>query len=185
MSLTYSSLMPLGTIAPDFNLQDVTSDNDVSLQELKSEIATVIMFICNHCPYVIHIQDKLIEIAHHYMEKNIQFIAINSNDVLSYPEDSPQNMKARAKSLDYPFVYLFDENQSVAKAYQAACTPEFYIFDHNLACIYRGRFDCSTPGNGETVTGDDLRQALNDIMRGNPVNPDQHQSQGCSIKWKN
>ena len=156
----------------------------LSLEDVKSDIAIVVMFICNHCPYVKHIQPKLVEVAKKYKDKGINFIAINSNDVENYPADHPTKMKLEAEKHDYPFPYLFDETQTVAKAYQAACTPDFYVFDDNLHCIYRGRFDDSTPGNNNPVTGKELSEVLENILVGKPLHPDQKPSVGCNIKWK-
>lgn len=185
MSLTPSNMMPLGTKAPDFELLDTTTDNKVTLQSLKSDKATVIMFISNHCPYVKHIQKGLVDIANEYQPKGVKFIAICSNDINDYPEDGPNEMKKVAKQLNYPFPYLFDETQKVAKAYDAACTPDFYIFDKDLACVYRGRFDESSPGKQNVpVTGKDLRHALDAILHGKPVDSNQKPSHGCNIKWK-
>jgi thiol-disulfide isomerase/thioredoxin len=184
MAETASKMIPLGATAPDFHLLDTVSYKNLSLADLKSELATVIMFICNHCPYVKHIQTKLVEIAKLYQEKEISFIAINSNDVENYPADSPEKMHSEAISHHYSFPYLYDESQEVAKAYQAACTPDFYIFDKNLLCIYRGRFDASTPGNNQPVTGQDLSQALDCVLAGKPLSLEQKASLGCNIKWK-
>lgn len=183
MAKTPSNMIPLGTKAPDFNLLDTVSNKNYSLQELKSEIATVIMFICNHCPYVKHIMPKLCEVAKTYQDKGIKFIAINSNDVISYPDDSPDKMHDEALRSHFTFPYLFDATQEVAKSYQAACTPDFYIFDKNLLCVYRGRFDDATPGNDRPVTGNELCQALEEILTGKPINPEQNASIGCNIKW--
>lgn len=184
MAETPSTMLPLGTQAPDFKLLEIRSGQKMSLQELKSDVATVIMFICNHCPYVRHIQDNLVRVAKHYQTKSIRFLAINSNDVKNYPGDSPDKMLEQAVTHAFTFPYLFDETQEVAKAYQAACTPDFYIFDKNLACVYRGRFDDATPGNHNPVTGKDLCAALDQILAGKPVNSDQKPSVGCNIKWK-
>ncbi|MDR3478740.1 MAG: thioredoxin family protein [Gammaproteobacteria bacterium] len=184
MAETLSTMLPLGTQAPDFTLVDTITNQSRSLQDLKSNTATVIMFICNHCPYVKLIQAKLVEVAKHYQKNDISFIAINSNDVKNYPADSPDKMKSEALTLGYTFPYLFDETQAVAKAYHAACTPDFYIFDSKLACVYRGRFDDATPGNHHTVTGKDLSDALDNILVGKSINPDQKASVGCNIKWK-
>lgn len=184
MALTPSSMVPLGTIAPDFTLIDVRTNHALSLADAKSEIATVILFICNHCPYVKHIQDKLISIANHYQATGIRFIAINSNDTSAYPADNPDEMKKTALEKHYPFPYLFDDTQEVAKAYQATCTPDLYVFDGELKCVYRGRFDGSTPGNAIPVTGEDLSGALDAILANQPINPEQKQSVGCNIKWK-
>lgn len=184
MALTSSKMIPLGTKAPSFSLPDAVSGRRQSLEQLKSDTATVVMFICNHCPFVQHIQEKLVEVANKYQAKGIQFVAINSNDSKNFQEDSPEKMKAIAEEFDYPFPYLFDATQEVAKAYQAECTPDFYVFDYNLMCVYRGRFDDSSPGRSIPVTGEDLIQALDNILSGKPVNPNQKASQGCNIKWK-
>jgi len=184
MAATPSNMMPLGTMAPDFNLLDVVTGKKVTLHSLTAEIATLIMFICNHCPYVKHVQDELIKLANDYQVKGIAFIAINSNDVVNYPEDSPANMKQVAQEKGYPFSYLYDETQEVAQAYQAACTPDFYLFDNQLKCVYRGQLDDARPKNNIPVTGKDIRAALDAILVGQPVNPDQTPSIGCNIKWK-
>lgn len=184
MSETPSTMLPLGTKAPHFKLIDVCSNDEISLDEIKSNKATVVMFICNHCPYVKHIQAKLVETVKHYQEKGISFVAISSNDVASYPGDSPVKMRLEAEANNYTFPYLFDETQAVAKAYQAACTPDFYIFDKNLACVYRGRFDDATPRSQIPVTGNDLKNALDNLLLGKPISEDQKPSLGCNIKWK-
>lgn len=184
MSLTYSEMMPLGTTAPDFELRDTVSGKTMSLGQIKSDIATVVMFICNHCPYVIHVEKEMAAIANDYQQKGVTFAAISANDVENYPDDSPEKMKAKAKEVGYSFPYLYDETQEVAKAYQAACTPDFYVFDKNLTCVYRGRMDESSPGNGKPVTGKELRGTLDAVIAGNPVSQDQLPSMGCNIKWK-
>lgn len=185
MSLTPSTMLPLGTVAPDFTLEDTVSGQQQSLADLKSEVATVVIFMCNHCPFVVHIEDKLLEVARHYMGKGIAFIAISANDVITHPDDSPEKMHAHAIEKKFPFPYLYDETQEVAKAYQAACTPDLYIFDKHMKCTYRGRFDDATPGNDKPVTGADLAHALDLILAGKRVPEDeQHPSQGCNIKWK-
>ncbi len=184
MALTPSNMIPLGTKAPDFKLLDAVSENDLNLEQLKSDKATVIMFICNHCPYVKHVQQGLVELANDYISKGVSFIAINSNDAKNYTEDSPDNMKKVAERLGYPFPYLFDETQEIAKAYDAACTPDFYIFDEGLKLIYRGQMDDSRPGNGKPVTGQDIRKALDHMLDGTTVSEDQIPSIGCNIKWK-
>ena len=143
------------------------------------------MFICNHCPYVIHVQDEIVKIADEYKDKGIDFVAISSNDVANYPADAPDLMKVRAEELNFSFPYLYDESQEVAKAFQAACTPDFYLFDENQNCVYRGRMDASTPGNGKPVDGGDLRNAMNKLLAGSQVaEGDQLPSMGCNIKWK-
>lgn len=185
MALTPSSMLALGTKAPNFELLDTKNDKVCSLTELKSAKATVIMFICNHCPYVKHIQTELIRLSKDYQTKEIAFIAISSNDAENYPEDAPKEMAKLAKQLDYPFPYLYDETQSTAKNYQAACTPDFFVFDKDLYCVYRGQLDDSTPSNKIPVTGKALRAALDNILMGNPVDSEQKPSIGCNIKWKN
>jgi peroxiredoxin len=184
MAATPSNMMPLGTKAPDFNLHDTVSGERKSLQQLRSDQATVVMFICNHCPFVKHVQTGLVKLANDYMPKEISFIAISSNDVIAYPDDSPEQMKAVAQQLGYPFPYLYDESQSIARAYGAACTPDFYIFDKELKCVYRGQMDDSRPSTDIVVTGKDIRAALDAILSGNPVNEEQKPSIGCNIKWK-
>ena len=184
MALTPSTMLPLGTKAPDFKLWCAVNEREYSLEELKSEKATVIMFICNHCPYVKHVQTGIVELVSDYSDKGVSFIAINSNDIENYPADSPENMKLDAERLGYAFPYLFDETQEVARAYDAACTPDFYIFDDDLLCVYRGQMDHSRPGNGKPVTGEHLRDALDRVLRGDPVSEEQLPSIGCNIKWK-
>ncbi len=184
MALTPSNMMPLGTQAPDFSLPDTISNKTVTLSQAKSNLATVIMFICNHCPFVKHVQAELIKLAQDYQAKGIVFIAISSNDAEEYPEDAPEKMQQRAKQLGYPFPYIYDETQEVAKAYQAVCTPDFYIFDRDLKCAYRGQLDDSRPGNNLPVTGKDIRMALDNLLANKPVAQIQKPSQGCNIKWK-
>lgn len=184
MALTPSNMLPLGTKAPNFQLQDVLTGELVDLEKLKSPIATVIMFICNHCPYVKHILANLINLSREYQKRGIVFIAINSNDVIKYPDDSPENMRKLAQKTNLPFPYLFDETQNVAKAYQAACTPDFYIFDKDLLCVYRGQFDSSRPGNATPITGKDLSSALEALLTNTAIDPNQKPSIGCNIKWK-
>jgi peroxiredoxin len=181
---TSSIMLPLGTQVPAFTLTDTVTGKPVDLQQFKSAPAIVIMFICNHCPYVKHVQYELVRLANHYQPQGIAFIAICSNDAKNYPEDSPEKMRLIAKQLAYPFPYLYDETQAVAKAYGAACTPDFYVFDKNLQCVYRGQLDDSRPGSDIPVTGKDLRLALDNILAGKPVAAEQKPSMGCSIKWK-
>jgi len=184
MALTPSRMMALGTKASDFSLKDIISGKPLTLSQLKSEQATVIMFICNHCPFVRHILKELINVANEYIPQGIHFVAISANDVEKYPEDSPQNMKEMAEELKFPFPYLYDETQDIAKAYDAACTPDFFVFDGELKCIYRGQFDDSRPGNNIPQTGKDLSSALDSLLKGEPVPQDQKPSLGCNIKWK-
>lgn len=184
MAATESNMMPLGTKAPNFNLADAISGKNKSLKELKSDKATVVMFICNHCPFVKHVQTGLVKLANDYLPKGISFVAISSNDVKNYPDDSPGRMKEVAKQFGYPFPYLYDESQDIARAYGAACTPDFYIFDKDLKCVYRGQMDDSRPSNDIPVTGKDIRAALDAILAGKSVSEDQKPSIGCNIKWK-
>ena len=178
-------MIPLGTIAPDFTLTDTVSGETKSLQELRSNVATVIMFICNHCPFVKHIRTQLATLGKEYQAKGVAIVAINSNDAQTYPDDSPENMKIEAATHGYTFPYLYDETQEVARAYSAECTPDFFVFDADLACVYRGQLDGSRPGNGIEVTGIDLRTAIDCVIAGRPVDPEQKPSIGCNIKWKN
>lgn len=184
MVATPSNMLPLGTKAPEFCLVDTRTNLMISLEQCKSACATVIMFLSNHCPYVKHVQSKLVELVQLYQKQGIEFIAISSNDVEQYPADDPEQMKLEAEQAHYSFPYLYDETQEVAKAYKAACTPDFYIFDKDLLCIYRGCLDESTPGNNKEVTGAHLQQALDNILAGKPVSAEQKPSIGCNIKWK-
>ena len=184
MALTPSNMLPLGTVAPAFSLPDAVSGKTLTLDELKGEKATVIMFICNHCPFVKHVNSALTKLANDYLNKSISFIAISANDIAEYPEDAPDKMQQEALLHQYPFPYLYDASQDVAKAYMAACTPDFYVFDQNLKCIYRGQLDSSRPGNNIPVTGKDMRAALDNHLAGLPILADQRPSQGCNIKWK-
>lgn len=179
-----STMVPLGSPAPVFELVDTVSGKTMSLEELKSDRATVVMFICNHCPYVKHVQKGIIELANEYQPNGVSFIAISPNDPESYPEDAPDKMKEVAERIGYPFPYLFDETQDVARVYKAACTPDFFVFDGELKLVYRGQMDDARPQNGVPVTGSDLRTALNNVLSGEPVYPTQKPSMGCSIKWK-
>lgn len=178
-------MIPLGSKAPDFKLIDTVSDQNLSLKNLKGEKATLIMFICNHCPYVKHVNAGIIQLANDYRSKGISFVAISSNDAVGYPADSPDKMKETANELGYPFPYLYDEDQSVAKAYEAACTPDFFLYDKELRLVYRGQLDDSRPGNGIEVTGKDLRAAIDAILNNTSVAEFQKPSIGCNIKWKN
>ena len=156
----------------------------VSLQDLKSNVATVIIFMCNHCPYVKHILTGVLELSLNYTPKGIKFAGISANDVENYPDDSPGKMKGLASSMNFNFPYLYDESQEVAKAYDAACTPEFHIFDKDLKCVYRGQFDASRPGNEIPITGNDVRRALDNMLAGKEVDKNQIPAIGCNIKWK-
>lgn len=184
MSETLSNMLPLGTKAANFSLLNTVNDQFQTLQELRGENATVIFFICNHCPFVIHVNQELVKIANDFKQQGVSFIAISSNDVNNYPQDDPFLMKKCALALKYPFPYLYDESQDVAKAYAAACTPDNYIFDNELKLVYRGQIDDSRPGNQIPVTGKDLRKALQDLLGGVKISPLQKPSIGCNIKWK-
>ena len=183
MALTESTMLPLGTTAPNFHIKDVVSNNYYSLDDLKSGKATVIMFICNHCPFVIHVNPELVRIANEYKNQGVSFIAISSNDVENYPEDAPDKMSIVAKVLKFPFPYLYDKHQEVAKAYDAACTPDFYVFDGDMKLSYRGRLDQSRPGNNVPLSGTDLRHAIDQTIAGKSIDA-QYPSAGCNIKWK-
>lgn len=177
-------MLALGTLAPDFSLMDTVSGNILSLRTLDSSPATVVMFICNHCPYVIHVNPEIVRIAKDYQARGVQFLAISANDTVAVPADSPEAMKQLAADEGFTFPYLFDESQEIAKAYDAACTPDFYVFDEGLRLAYRGRIDNSRPGSGIPLTGKDLRAALDAILDKNEVSQVQFPSMGCNIKWK-
>lgn len=185
MARTPSNMLPLGTKAPNFELLDTVSDKKLSLEELKGPKGTVVMFICNHCPFVIHVNPMIVKLAKEYQQKGIAFVAISSNDVENYPQDAPHLMKEKAQEEDYTFPYLYDETQEVAKAYDAACTPDFYLFDSDLKLDYRGQLDDSRPGNGVSLTGTDLKNAMDAVLDGEPVDSEQKPSLGCNIKWIN
>ena len=183
MALTLSNMMELGTKAPDFSLYDTVSEQNVALSDLKSNVATVVVFICNHCPYVKHLNSKLVEVANEYLKHDVKFIAISSNSVKTHPQDGPEFMKQVAEEQSYPFPYLYDETQEVAKAYKAECTPDFFVFNGDMECAYRGRFDETRPNKG-VPTGSDLTKALDALIAGKQVSKDQKPSMGCNIKWK-
>lgn len=184
MALAFTKKIELGYTAPSFSLPEPLSGKIWDLNELRGEFATVVMFICNHCPYVKHVNEELIRLANDYMPKGISFIAINSNDAQKYPDDAPDKMVEVAKRLKYPFPYLFDESQHIAKAYHAVCTPDFSIFNSELKCIYRGQLDDSRPGSSVEVTGEDIRVVLDAVLSNMQVPKNQKLSAGCSIKWK-
>ena len=184
MAVTPSTMIPLGNKAPDFSLPDTVSGKTLSLNDLRSDKATVIMFICNHCPFVKHVNDGLVKLANDYLPKGVSFIAISSNDVENYPDDSPEKMKLVAKELGFSFPYLYDESQEVGRSYDAACTPDFYIYDKFLKLVYRGQLDDSRPSNGIPVTGKDMRAALDQLLSEKAVSTEQRPSIGCNIKWK-
>lgn len=184
MARTPSNMLPLGTKAPHFTLPDTVTDMDLDLNELRGEKGTVVMFICNHCPFVKHVNTAIVRLALKYQPKGLSFIAISSNDVENYPEDHPDKMKETAKQEGYPFAYLYDESQQVARDYDAACTPDFYLFDTELKLVYRGQLDASRPGNGIPPTGSDLEAAMQNLLAEKPIMTDQKPSIGCNIKWK-
>ena len=184
MAITPSTMIPLGSKAPAFTLPDTVSGKNLSLADISSGKITVLMFICNHCPFVKHVNVGLVQLAKDYIPKGISFIAISSNDVVNFPEDSPEKMKMTAKELGYTFPYLYDESQEVARAYDAACTPDFFIYDKDLKLVYRGQLDDSRPSNGISVTGKDMRAALDLLLAGKTVPIEQKPSIGCNIKWK-
>lgn len=183
MARTPSKMLPLGTKAPEFSLMDTVTDKTLDLQAIKGEKGTVVMFICNHCPFVIHVNPEISRLGNEYQANGIGFIAISSNDVKNYPQDAPHLMKQVAKEQFYSFPYLYDETQSVAKAYQAACTPDFYLFNENLELVYRGQLDDSRPGNGRPLTGSDLRKSMDALLNNEEIDPNQKPSIGCNIKW--
>jgi len=184
MVLTPTTEISLGYDAPKFNLLNPVLGTFQSLDHLKSQKATVIIFMCNHCPYVVHILDVLVQLSNDYLSKSISFIGINSNDILKYPDDSPEKMVELVENNNIPFPYLFDETQEVARKYHAACTPDFSVFDANMKCVYRGQFDDSRPGNNQPITGSDIKKVLDAILNETQINTLQKPSLGCNIKWK-
>ncbi|GGE43923.1 thioredoxin family protein [Psychroflexus planctonicus] len=184
MALTPSTMLALGTKAPEFHLTDSISREKFTFENVKGKNGTVVMFICNHCPYVKHVNEEIVRLANDYRILGFGFVAISSNDVDNYPEDHPDKMFEYARKLNYPFPYLYDEHQEVAKAYQAACTPDFYVFDDADELFYRGQLDDSRPKNGIPISGRNIREAL-DAIRNNQAPPKiQKPSMGCNIKWK-
>ncbi len=184
MALTPSTMLPLGTPAPDFTLPEVSTGEPVSLDAAANAPATLVMFICNHCPYVKHVRAEIARLGRDYQQKGVAVFAISANDVITHPDDSPEKMKLEKASAGYTFPYLYDETQEVARAYHAACTPDFFVFDGNRLLVYRGQLDSSRPGNGLVVDGKDLRAALDAVLEGKAPAIDQRPSIGCNIKWK-
>jgi len=184
MSLTESTMLELGTTAPDFALTDTVTGKPVSRDDFRSQKALLVMFICTHCPYVKHVNEGLAALGRDYAAQPFGIVAISSNDVTTHPEDSPAGLKQQAETFGFKFPYLYDESQAVAHAYKAACTPDFFLFDADRRLVYRGQFDSSRPGSGIPVTGRDLRAAIDHVLAGQPVPADQLPSIGCNIKWK-
>lgn len=184
MALTESTMLELGTTAPDFALTDVVSGRTVRRDDLRGQKALLVMFLCAHCPYVKHIEKGLATLGADYADKPVSVVAISSNDAVNFPADNPEGLKRQAETLGFRFPYLYDATQQVARAYKAACTPDFFLFDSELKLVYRGEFDRSRPGNGVAVTGEDLRAAIDAVLAGKPALKDQRPSIGCNIKWK-
>lgn len=184
MVKTASTMLPLGTKAPDFQLLEPRTGNTVSLADVGGGRGLLVMFICNHCPFVKHLRSALAEFGREYQEKGLKIVAISSNDTDSHPDDGPERMADEAAAAGYTFPYLFDANQDVAKAYKAACTPDFYLFDAELSLVYRGQFDASRPSNAVAITGSDLRAAADRVLAGEAPLTEQRPSIGCNIKWK-
>lgn len=184
MSLTPSNMLDLGTRAPEFKLIDTVTNQLCSYQDIRGERGTVVMFICNHCPFVVHVIDEIVRIANDYRVLGFGFVAISSNDIVAYPQDGPEMMWQNARKNNFTFPYLLDENQQVAQDYKAACTPDLYVFGPNDKLVYRGQLDNSRPGNGIPVNGRDLREALDNIFNSKPQSTTQKPSMGCNIKWK-
>jgi len=179
-----SIMLPLGTPAPPFSLLDVVSGQVYTLDSFTGKTALLVMFICRHCPYVVHVEQEIAKIGHDYRNKNLGIVAISSNDPTQYPDDAPPRLKEMAERLGFTFPFCFDETQDVAKAYRAACTPDFYLFDRERRLVYRGQLDDSRPGSNKPVTGRDLRAAIEAVLAGKPVDGKQKASVGCSIKWR-
>ena len=184
MALTASTMLPLGTNAPDFHLPDVVSGNTISLSTFAGKQALLVMFICRHCPFVQHIKEEMAQLGKDYINRNVGIVGISANDAKNYPDDAPEQLKAMAEELRLSFPICYDESQETAKAYTAACTPDFFLFDAQQQLVYRGQLDDSRPSNGKPVTGTDLRAAIEAILTGQPVNAQQQPSVGCNIKWK-
>src|SRR5215469_10250004 len=184
MARTESTMLELGTVAPEFALTDAVTGKTVRRNDFQGKDALLAMFICAHCPYVKHIEKTLGVLGTDYAEKPLAIVAISSNDVTTHPDDSPAGMKAQAQANGFTFPYLYDETQDVAHAYHAACTPDFFLFNRDFRLVYRGQYDASRPGSGIPVTGEDLRAAIDAVLAGRAVSADQRPSLGCNIKWK-
>jgi thiol-disulfide isomerase/thioredoxin len=184
MAATPSTMLPLGTPCPPFSLPDAVSGRTFSREDFRGKTGFLVMFICNHCPFVKHMRDELARIGREYSDKGVGIVAVSSNNIQTHPDDSPPKMAAEAREAGYTFPYLYDESQEVAKAFKAACTPDFYVFDRHLKLMYRGQLDDSRPNNGEPVTGRDVRAALDAVLEGRAAAEEQTPSIGCNIKWK-
>ena len=184
MARTESRMLALGTRAPAFQLPDVVSGRTLGIDDVRGPRGLLVMFICAHCPYVVHVQDELARIGRDYAGRGVGSVGISANDAAAYPADAPDGLRAQAQAAGFAFPYLYDESQEVARAYDAACTPDLYLFGPDLTLVYRGQLDSSRPRNDDPVTGRDLRQALDAVLAGRPVSPDQRPSLGCGIKWK-
>jgi peroxiredoxin len=184
MALTPSTMLALGTKAPEFSLPDVVTGRAVSPADFKDKTALLVMFICRHCPYVVHVREELARLGRDYAKQSVGIIAISSNDVTTHPDDSPDNLKAMAQELKFTFPYCYDETQEVAQAYTAACTPDFFLFGRDRLLAYRGQLDDSRPGNGKPLNGKDLRAALDAVLAGKPASSDQKPNVGCNTKWR-
>jgi peroxiredoxin len=184
MALTESTMLSLGTVAPDFALTDVVSGKTIHRDDFRGNKALLVIFICTHCPFVKHIEDGIAGFGRDYKGRPLAIVAISSNDVKAHPDDSPAGMKQQADTFGFEFPYLYDETQAVAHAFKAACTPDIFLFDSDFRLVYRGQFDASRPGNGVPVTGTDLRAAVDEVLAGKPVSLEQRPSVGCNIKWK-
>jgi len=184
MALTYSTMLALGTTAPDFHLKDVVTNLDISLETFKAYKILLVMFVCKHCPYVVHVKDEILRVARDFSEQDLSVVAISSNDAEAYPDDSPENLKQFAIDNSLPFILCYDPTQNVAKDYGAACTPDFFVFDRGRTLVYRGQLDDSRPGNNVPLTGHDLRNAIDAALADKPQSSDQKPSVGCNIKWR-
>ncbi|MBF2037286.1 MAG: thioredoxin family protein [Leptolyngbyaceae cyanobacterium T60_A2020_046] len=183
MAMVSSTMLALGTAAPEFQLPDVVTGDTISLSTFEGKAALVVMFICQHCPFVKHVQDELARLGRDYTPQNVGIVAISANSIQTHPQDGPEHLKAMAETLGFTFPYCYDASQDTAKAYTAACTPDFFVFDGDRRLVYRGQLDDSRPGNDKPVTGRDLRTAIDAVLAGQPVSPDQKPSIGCNIKW--
>lgn len=184
MALTPSSMLPLGTMAPEFQLPDVATSKMTHLRQCARSNGLLVMFICNHCPYVLHVEQEIARLARDYQARGLGVVAISSNNIEKYPDDAPDKMREQIERAGFSFPYLFDESQATARAYRAECTPDFFLFNNELKCVYRGRLDDSRPGNGVPLSGKDLRMAIEAMLGGEPVTNEQFPSMGCNIKWK-